>query len=142
MLKEEASSSAVATESLFLSRAIDTKGNCSVMPLDNLKAFSQHGMPESSNGTALKISRVLVWILHEIAPEACWDFIAYDKNNNKISYDSMLKLLCQMIETLILCYKKFTRDVPKTKIKMILFVCYKCTVCVTSHFYFNLTVNL
>ena len=46
MLKEEASSPIVATESLLLSRVIDAKENCNVMTLDVLGAFAQHDMLE------------------------------------------------------------------------------------------------
>ena len=39
MLKEEASSPAVATKSLLLSQVIDVKENCDIITLDILSAF-------------------------------------------------------------------------------------------------------
>ena len=50
MPKEEASSPVVATESLLLSRVIDTEENCNVMTLDVPSIFVQRDMSESVNG--------------------------------------------------------------------------------------------
>ena len=50
MLKEEASSPAVATESLLLSRVIDAKENRDIMTLNIPSVFAQHDMLESING--------------------------------------------------------------------------------------------
>ena len=46
-------------------------------------------------------------MLCEIASEFYEDFVAHDNDNNKISYTSILKLLCGMLKASILHYQKF-----------------------------------
>ena len=106
MPKEEASSSVIATKSLLLSRVIDTKENCDVITLDILTTFVQCVMLESVNSeqTTLKICRALVGILCKIVKEVHKDFVTYDHNADKILSDNVLKLLCRMLKTSILCY--------------------------------------
>ena len=54
ILKEEASSPAVATESLLLSRLIDAKEKCDIMTLDALNIFARQA---SNIQNLLSISR-------------------------------------------------------------------------------------
>ena len=72
MLKEEITSSIVATENLLLSRAINAKENYNIMNLDFPNAFAQRVMLKSINArqAMLKIHEALVDVLHQIAPEA------------------------------------------------------------------------
>ena len=50
MLKEEASSTVVATKSLLLSRVIDAKEHCNAMILDASNTFTQYDMLDSMSG--------------------------------------------------------------------------------------------
>ena len=98
ILKNKASSPAVATESLSLSRVINANENCDIITLDTLSAFVQHSILESASGkqTIWKICRTLVDVLCEIAPEVCKNFITHDNNNNKMLHANALKLLHRM----------------------------------------------
>ena len=55
---------------------------------------------------------------HKIALKEYKDFIACDDNKNKISYANVLELLCETWKVSILCYYKFTRDIPKIGCKL------------------------
>ena len=106
MPKKEASSPAVATESLLLSEVIGIKENRDVMTLDNLSTFVQRNMLESIKGkqATLTIHGVLVDILCEIVLEVYEDFVTCNNNNNKILCVNILKLLHGRLKALILCY--------------------------------------
>ena len=105
MPKEEASSPVVATESLLLSGAIDSK-NCNIITLDVLNTFLQCDTSESIDGEqmTLKIHRALADMLCKIALEVYKDFVTYHNSNNKILHASILKPLCRMLKALILHY--------------------------------------
>ena len=74
----------VATKSLLSSWVIDTKENCDVITLDVPSVFAEHSMPESVSGkiAILKICRVWVGMLCEIALEVYEDCMTCNNNNN------------------------------------------------------------
>ena len=65
----------------------------------------------------MKIYRVLVDILCEIAPKACKDFVTCE-NNNKILHANMLKPLYSTLKVLILYYQKFISDITKVECEL------------------------
>ena len=105
MLKEEASSPLVATESLLLSRLINRKENCGTMILGILNAFTQPDMLENFDvkQTILSVHGVIVNALYQITLEAGKDFTTHNNKDNRILCTSMLKLLHGMLKTPILC---------------------------------------
>jgi hypothetical protein len=93
---------------------IDAKQGRDVMTADIPNAFVQTDITKSKNEerTIMKIRGQLVDILVEIAPEQYQDFVRFE-GNQKILYVEMLKALYGMLQSSLLYYKKFRKDIEE-----------------------------
>jgi hypothetical protein len=82
------------------------------MTADVPNAFVQTDIANKGigEGIIMKIRGPLVDILVEIAPEVYADYVTYE-NGKKILYVKMLKALYGMLQSSLLYYKKFRKDI-------------------------------
>jgi hypothetical protein len=101
-------------ESILITSTIDAKLNRDVMTADIPNAFVQTDVDPRHHTKGeriiMKIRGTLVDMLVEIAPEVYIDFVVYEENI-KTLYVKMLKATYGMMQSSLLYYKKFRKDI-------------------------------
>jgi hypothetical protein len=119
--RDEAASPTAMTESILITATIDAKQNRDVMTADIPNAFVQTQVDPKNQVKGerimMKIRGVLVDILLEIAPEVYQDYVAYE-GGSKILYVKMLKALYGMLQSSLLFYRKFRKDIESIGFKV------------------------
>jgi len=111
MEREDSASPTVMTDSILITAVIDAKQQRDVMPCDIPNAFVQTDMPEAKKGerVTMKIRGALVDILLEMDYEKYGEFVTIE-GKTKVLYVIMSKALYGMLESALLYYKKFRKD--------------------------------
>jgi Reverse transcriptase (RNA-dependent DNA polymerase) len=109
--REEAASPTALTESNLITAVIDAKQGRDVMTADIPNAFVQTEIEEKKNGEKIimKIRGTLVDMLVDIAPHEYTNFVRHE-GNHKVLYVEMKKALYGMLQSSLLYYKKFRKD--------------------------------
>jgi hypothetical protein len=114
MERDDASSPTVMAESILITAGIDAKQNRDVMTCDIPNAFVQTDIPEhkleKGKRIIMKIRGALVDILIEMNPDKYSKYVT-NENGRRVIYVMMLKALYGMIESSLLYYKKFKKDI-------------------------------
>ena len=110
--KEDSASPTAMIESILLTATIEAEERRDVMTADVPNAFVQTSMPESKPGerVMMKIKGAVVDMLLEIDPETYKEYVVYEKNV-KVLYVELLKALYGMLQSSLLYYKKFRKDI-------------------------------
>ena len=111
MGREQSASPTVMTESIMITSVIDAKQGRDVMTCDIPNAFVQTEMDKGKKGerVTMKIRGALVDILLEMDYEKYGSFVTKEKGN-RILYVAMSKALYGMLDSAILYYRKFRKD--------------------------------
>ena len=114
MQREESASPTVMTESVLITAVIDAKQNRDVMTCDIPNAFVQTEMKKTRKGerVVMKICGALVDILTEMDYDKFDPFVTYEKGH-KVLYVVMSKALYGMLDSSLLYYKKFRKDIEE-----------------------------
>jgi len=112
--RDEAASPMAMTESILITATIDAKQNRDVMTADIPNAFIQTDANEKNHVVGeciiMKIRGPLVDMLLKIAPEIYKDFVVME-GSTKVLYVKMLKAIYGMLQSSLLYYKKFRKDI-------------------------------
>ena len=110
--RDEAASPTAMTESILITATIDAKQRRDVMTADIPNAFVQTDIEEKEKGEriVMKIRGQLVDMLVELSPETYADYVV-SEGNNKVLYVIMIKALYGMLQSSLLYYKKFRKDI-------------------------------
>jgi hypothetical protein len=119
MERDEAASPTTMTESVMITATIDAKQNRDVMTADIPNAFVQVDIDEKEKGERIimKIRGLLVNMLTELSPETYEKYVVYE-GNNKVLYVMMIKALYCMLQSSLLYYKKFRKDIESIGFKV------------------------
>jgi hypothetical protein len=119
MDRDEAASPTTMTESVMITATIDAKQNRDVMTADIPNAFVQVDIDEKEKGERIimKIRGLLVNMLTELSPETYEKYVVYE-GNNKVLYVRMIKALYGMLQSSLLYYKKFRKDIESIGFKL------------------------
>ena len=119
MDRDEAASPTTMTESVMITATIDAKQNRDVMTADIPNAFVQVDIDEKEKGERIimKIRGLLVNMLTELSPETYEKYVVYE-GNNKVLYVRMIKALYGMLQSSLLYYKKFRKDIESIGFKV------------------------
>jgi hypothetical protein len=102
------------TESIVITATIDAKQNRDVMTADVPNAFVQTAVDEKNlkkgKRIIMKIRGPLVDMLCNIAPKIYEDYVTYE-GGHKVLYVMMLMVIYGMLQSLLLYYKKFRKDI-------------------------------
>ena len=109
--REDTSSTTASTEAIFITASIDAHEGRDIMVLDVPNAFIQTEIPESGNDERIimKITGVLVNMLVELDPEVYGKHVVFE-NKRKVLYVVVLRAIYGMLESALLFYKKFRKD--------------------------------
>lgn len=107
--KQDTASPTVLTESILLTAITEAREKRDVMTVDIPNAFIQTDI-ETEERIVMKIRGDLVTMLVELDPETYQDFVVYDRNNKKMLYVQVLKAIYGMLQSSLLFYKKFSKD--------------------------------
>jgi hypothetical protein len=114
MERDDAASPTAMTESILITATIDAKQKRDVMTADIPNAFVQTDVDEKNqvkgDRIIMKIRGPLVDMLLEIAPEVYEGYSTY-KGKTKVLYVKMLKAIYGMLQSSLLYYKKFRKDI-------------------------------
>ena len=113
--KEDSASLTATLESILITAVIDAKERRDVMMADVPNAFIQTVMPKPKDGQArvmMKITGVLVDMLVQLDPALYGLYIIFE-NNRKVLYIQVLHAIYGMLESSLLWYKKFRKDLEK-----------------------------
>ena len=108
MSREESSSPTVSLPAVVLTSVIDAHEGREVAIIDIPNAFVQ--TENSGEIVFMKIRGELAKILVELSPETYERFLCYE-NGKPILHVKVLRALYGMIQSSLLCYKKFVRDI-------------------------------
>ena len=119
MERDEAASPTTMTESVMITATIDAKQNRDVMTADIPNAFVQVDIDEKEKRERIitKIRGLLVNMLTELSPETYEKYVVYE-GNNKVLYVRMIKALYGMLQSSLLYYKKFRKDIESIGFKV------------------------
>ena len=108
---EEATSPTAMTESHLITAVINTKQSRDIITTDIPNTFVQRDIQDKPNGEKIimKIQETLVNMLVDISPNNYQAFVQH-KANQKILYVEMKKALYRMLQSSLLYYKKFWKD--------------------------------
>ena len=114
MGREQSASPTVMTESIMITSVINAKQKRDVMTCDILNAFVQTEMDNAEKGerVTMKIHGALVDILLEMDYEKYGPFVTKE-NGKRILYVAMSKALYGMLDSAILFYRKFRRNLEE-----------------------------
>ena len=114
MGREQSASPTVMTESIMITSVIDAKQKRDVMTCDIPNAFVQTEMDKAEKGerVTMKIRGALVDILLEMDYEKYGSFVTKE-NGKRILYVAMSKALYGMLDSAILYYRKFRRNLEE-----------------------------
>jgi hypothetical protein len=117
--QDEAASPTALTELYIITAVIDAKQGRDVITADIPNAFVQTDIKNAKTNerTIMKIRGQLVDILVEIAPEQYQNFVRFE-GNQKILYVEMMKALYGMLQSSLLYYKKFRKDIEEIGFKI------------------------
>jgi hypothetical protein len=109
--REEATSPTAMTESHLIIAVIDAKQGRDVMTTNIPNTFVQMDIEDKPNGEKIimKIQGTLVDMLVDISPNTYQAFVRHE-GNKKILYVKMTKALYRMLQSSLLYYKKFQKD--------------------------------
>ena len=112
MGKEEAASPTVLTESIKLTCAIEAREGRDIMTNDIPNAFVQTQAKNYKNGDriTLKIEGILVDMLLELDPHLYGSAVT-EENGKKVLYVLVEKAIYGMLQSSLLYYKKFRKDI-------------------------------
>ena len=114
MERDDAASPTAMTESILITATIDAKQNRDVMTADIPNAFVQMDIDEKNQVKGeriiMKIRGPLVDMLLELAPEVYEDYWTYE-GKAKVLYVKMHKAIYGMLQSSLLYYKKFCKDI-------------------------------
>ena len=119
MDRDATTSPTVMTESIFITSVIDAKQNRDVMTCDIPNAFVQTEIEEAIVGERIimKIRGALVQILVEMDYEKYGKFVCIE-NGQEVLYVVMSRALYGMIQSSILYYRKFRKDIETIGFKV------------------------
>ena len=110
------------TESVMITATIDAHEKRDVMTSDVPNAFVQTGVPpekkKPGNRIVMKIKGHMVDLLLEIDRKLYAPFVVHDNKGKKILYVVMDKALYGMIQSSLLYYNKFVKDITKIGFKL------------------------
>jgi hypothetical protein len=111
MNKEDAASPTVMTESILITATIDAHQGRDVMTIDIPNAFVQTPIEqnEGEDRITMRIRGPLVDMLLDIDPLRYQDYVIYE-GISKVIYVQVLKALYGMLQSSLLFYKKFRKD--------------------------------
>ena len=114
MERDDSSSPTVICESILITAGIEAKQKKDVMTCDIPNAFVQTDIPDEKlkkgKRIIMKIRGALVDILVEMNPEKYSQYVTIE-NRRQVVYVMMLKALYGMLESSLLYYKKFKKDI-------------------------------
>jgi hypothetical protein len=107
------------TESIVITGVIDAKQRRDVMTADIPNAFVLTDIDEKKVGERIimKIRGPLVDMLLELSPETYASYVVYE-GNSKVLYVVMEKALYGMLQSSLLYYKKFRKDIESIGFKV------------------------
>ena len=111
MSREDKSSPTVATESIFVTCAVDVAKKRDVMSLDVPNAFIQAKLPKAKVGERIIMKlrgEVVDWLV-KLDPLAYLDKVVYE-NGKKVLYLEILRALYGMLIAALEWYKKIKTD--------------------------------
>ena len=112
--KEQATSPTALTESILMTATIEAKEGRDVMTADIPNAFIQSDIDEHNKKPGeriiMKITGVLVDILVQLDPDLYGPYVTYE-NGVKVLYVQVLKALYGMLQSSLLFYRKFRKDI-------------------------------
>ena len=118
----ESASPTCMTESVMITATIDAHEKRDVMTSDVPNAFVQTGVPpekkKPGNRIVMKIKGHMVDLLLEIDRKRYAPFVVHDNKGKKILYVVMDKALYGMIQSSLLYYNKFVKDITKIGFKL------------------------
>ncbi|KAG7371066.1 reverse transcriptase RNA-dependent DNA polymerase [Nitzschia inconspicua] len=116
---DETASPTAMTESILITGTIDAKQKRDIMTADIPNAFVQTHVDKQKVGERIimKIRGLMVDILVEMAPEIYADYVVIE-NGKKVLYVIMLKALYGMLQSAMLYYNKFRRDIETIGFKV------------------------
>jgi len=118
----ESASPTCMTESVMITATIDAHEKRDVMTSDVPNAFVQTSVPqerkEPGKRIIMKIRGQMVDLLLEIDKKKYAPFVVHDHKGNKILYTSMNMALYGMIQSSLLYYNKFVKDITKLGFKL------------------------
>ena len=120
ILRDEAASPIVITESILLTAVIDAKEGRDVMVADVPNAFVQTviGPKEKGERIIMKIRGPLVEMLVELDSPKYEPFVT-NEGGNRVIYVNMLKALYGMLQSALLYYKRFQKVLKTLDLKLI-----------------------
>lgn len=107
---DEAASLTAMADSIFLSGVIQAKQNKDIMTCDIWNAFVQTDIKLIGQQILMKIRGALVDILVEMDHEKYNDYVVYE-SRRKVLYVMMNKALYGMMQSSLLYYQKFRKDI-------------------------------
>ena len=119
MTKEEATSPTVMTESILITATLEAAENCDIMTVPN--AFVQTHNPYNKNDEkiVMKIHGPLVDMLMDLDPNTYKDYIVHEGHKNmKVLYVQVNKAIYGMLQSSLLFYKKFKKDLESIGFKI------------------------
>ncbi|KAG7374511.1 reverse transcriptase RNA-dependent DNA polymerase [Nitzschia inconspicua] len=117
--RDETATPTAMTESILITGTIDAKQKRDIMTADIPNAFVQTPVDKQKVGERIimKIRGLMVDILVEMAPEIYADYVVIE-NGKKVLYVIMLKALYGMLQSAMLYYNKFRRDIETIGFKV------------------------
>jgi hypothetical protein len=119
MDREEAASPTAMTESIIITGVVDAKQHRDVMTADIPNAFVQTDIDKKKVGERIimKIRGPLVDMLLELSHETYAEYVVYE-GKSKVLYVVMEKALYGMLQSSLLYYKKFRKDIESIGFKV------------------------
>ena len=119
MDRDEATSPTAMTESIIITGVIEAKQRRDMMTADIPNAFAQKDIDKKEIGERIimTIRGPLVEMLLELSPETYADYVVYE-GRSKILYVVMEKALYGMLQSSMLYYKKFRKDLESIGFKV------------------------
>ena len=117
--RDEAASPTAMTESIIITGVIDAKQRRDIMTADIPNAFVQTRIDEKEVGERIimKIRGPLVDMLLELSPETYQGYVVYE-GKSKVLYVMMVMALYGMLQSSLLYYKKFRKDIESIGFKV------------------------
>jgi hypothetical protein len=121
MTKEEATSPMVMTESILITATLEAAENRDIMTADIPNAFVQTDIPYNKNDEkiVMKMRGPLVDMLVDLDPDTYKDYVIYEGHKNtKVLYLQVNKTIYGMLQSSLLFYKKFKKDLESIGFKI------------------------
>jgi hypothetical protein len=115
--KEDATSPTAMTESILLTATIEAHEGRDVMTADIPNAFVQTEVDQSKEKIIMKIRGPMVDMLVEMEPTRYAKYVVYE-GKEKVLYVQLLKALYGMLQSSLLYYKKFRKDIESIGFKV------------------------